>query len=76
MTQIHTLDLQMCFEISTLHITLIIAKDDDKLCIDFANIVTMSLKWYEMHKIVPPWGRRGFKPRIRPPYPQRVVKGD
>ena len=24
----------------------------------------------------PPWGRRGFKPRIRPPYPQRVVKGD
>ena len=25
---------------------------------------------------VPPWGRRGFKPRIRPPYPQRVVKGD
>ena len=25
---------------------------------------------------IPPWGRRGFKPRIRPPYPQRVVKGD
>ena len=25
---------------------------------------------------VPPWGRRGLKPRIRPPYPQRVVKGD
>ena len=25
---------------------------------------------------LPPWGRRGFKPRIRPPYPQRVVKGD
>ena len=25
---------------------------------------------------VPPWGRRGFKPRIRPPYPQRVVKDD
>ena len=24
----------------------------------------------------PPWGRRGFKTRIRPPYPQRVVKGD
>ena len=24
----------------------------------------------------PPWGRRGFKSRIRPPYPQRVVKGD
>ena len=24
----------------------------------------------------PPWGRRGFKPRIRPPCPQRVVKGD
>ena len=23
-----------------------------------------------------PWGRRGFKSRIRPPYPQRVVKGD
>ena len=22
------------------------------------------------------WGRRGFKSRIRPPYPQRVVKGD
>ena len=21
-------------------------------------------------------GRRGFKPRVRPPYPQRVVKGD
>ena len=25
---------------------------------------------------LPPWGRRGFKPRIRPPDPQRVVKGD
>ena len=25
---------------------------------------------------VPPWGRRGFKQRIRPPYPQCVVKGD
>ena len=25
---------------------------------------------------IPPWGRRGFKPRIRPPCPQRVVKGD
>ena len=25
---------------------------------------------------IPPWGRRGFKSRIRPPYPQRVVKGD
>ena len=24
----------------------------------------------------PSWGRRGFTPRIRPPYPQRVVKGD
>ena len=24
----------------------------------------------------PPWGRRGFKSRIRTPYPQRVVKGD
>ena len=24
----------------------------------------------------PPWGRRGLKSRIRPPYPQRVVKGD
>ena len=24
----------------------------------------------------PPWGRRGFKSRMRPPYPQRVVKGD
>ena len=24
----------------------------------------------------PPWGRRGFKPRIRPPYPERVVKRD
>ena len=24
----------------------------------------------------PRWGRRGLKPRIRPPYPQRVVKGD
>ena len=23
-----------------------------------------------------PWGRRGFKSRIRPQYPQRVVKGD
>ena len=23
-----------------------------------------------------PWGRRGFRSRIRPPYPQRVVKGD
>ena len=23
-----------------------------------------------------PWGRRGFKSRIRPPYPQHVVKGD
>ena len=23
-----------------------------------------------------PWGRRGFKSWIRPPYPQRVVKGD
>ena len=23
-----------------------------------------------------PWGRRGLKSRIRPPYPQRVVKGD
>ena len=22
------------------------------------------------------WGRRGFKSRIRPPYPQRAVKGD
>ena len=26
--------------------------------------------------VLPPWGRRGFKSRIRPPYPQRVVKGD
>ena len=26
--------------------------------------------------LFPPWGRRGFKSRIRPPYPQRVVKGD
>ena len=26
--------------------------------------------------LFPPWGRRGFKPRIRPPYPQHVVKGD
>ena len=25
---------------------------------------------------LPPWGRRGFKSRIRPPYPERVVKGD
>ena len=25
---------------------------------------------------VPPWGRRGFKSRIRPPYPKRVVKCD
>ena len=24
----------------------------------------------------PSLGRRGFKSRIRPPYPQRVVKGD
>ena len=24
----------------------------------------------------PNWGRRGFKSRIRPPYPQLVVKGD
>ena len=24
---------------------------------------------------IPPRGRRGFKSRIRPPYPQRVVKG-
>ena len=24
----------------------------------------------------PPWGRRGFKPTIPPPYPQRVVKDD
>ena len=23
----------------------------------------------------PPWGRRGFKSRIHPPYPQHVVKG-
>ena len=27
-------------------------------------------------RITPPWGRRGFKSRIRPLYPQRVVKGD
>ena len=24
----------------------------------------------------PPWRRRRFKPRIRSPYPQSVVKGD
>ena len=24
----------------------------------------------------PPWRRQGFKSRTRPPYPQRVVKGD
>ena len=37
----------------------------------------------DFNQDVPPWGRRGFKPRIRlprctpvPPYPQRVVKGD
>ena len=24
----------------------------------------------------PPWGRQGFNSRIRPPYPQRVVKND
>ena len=34
----------------------------------FANFYSSELQ--------PPWGRRGFKPRIRPPYPQRVVKGD
>ena len=27
-------------------------------------------------RTISPWGRRGFKSRIRPPYPQRVVKGD
>ena len=28
------------------------------------------------NSIQPPWGRWGFKSRIHPPYPQRVVKGD
>ena len=32
--------------------------------------------FYALTPPPPPWGRRGFKPRIRPPYPQRVVKGD
>ena len=24
----------------------------------------------------PPWGLQGLEPRLRPPYPQHVVKGD
>ena len=39
------------------------------------------LKYYIIYiyfyLFLPPRGRRGgFKPRIRPPHPQRVVKGD
>ena len=40
----------------------------------YHNSPTVETSFYEL--AVPPWGRRGFKPRIRPPYPQRVVKGD
>ena len=29
-----------------------------------------------LKQILPPWGRRWFRQRIHPPYPQRVVKGD
>ena len=31
---------------------------------------------YVIIQHAPPWGRRGFKSRIRPLYSQRVVKGD
>ena len=34
------------------------------------------LMWGSFHHFNPPWGRRGFKSRIRHPYPQHVVKGD
>ena len=27
-------------------------------------------------RLIPPWGSRGFKSRIRSPYPQLVVKGN
>ena len=33
-------------------------------------------KFFRSYSELSPLGRRGFKPRIRPPYPQRVVKGD
>ena len=44
------------------------------LMIFYVYIYMKERGWGLMH--APPWGRRGFKPRIRPPYPQRVVKGD
>ena len=45
---------------------------------DFKCNVTKTKPWNYLHNPPPPppWGRRGFKSRIRPPYPQRVVKGD
>ena len=34
------------------------------------------VSWTNDQNTGPPWGRRGVKSRIHPPYPQRVVKGD
>ena len=45
---------------------LLLASSSSQMC-----IFSYKFSWSR-----PPWGRRGFKPRIRPPYPQRVVKGD
>ena len=49
-------------------ISLLIATFVIILCHDEFNITRP--KWQ------PPWGRRGLKSRIRPPYTQPVVKGD
>ena len=43
---------------------------------DLMYLYVMALLSGSCSLSVPPWGRRGFKSRIRPPYPQRVVKGD
>ena len=42
-----------------------------------AEIVWNQNEWCKLKiQQKPNWGRRGFKSRVRPPYPQRVVKGD
>ena len=43
-------------------------------CISYSYTRSVASKMFNYKR--PPWGRRGFKSRIRPPYPQRVVKGD
>ena len=42
--------------------------------VDNSDIDLAWLALGAMPSKIAPWGRRGFKSKIRPPYPQRVVK--